>query len=53
MNLKTIVHEAEAGGYRAEAPAIPGCALPGDTFEELLITLDEAFEGCLSVDFSS
>ena len=50
MKLKVIVHEAEEGGYWAEVPAIPGCATQGDSFEELLINLYEAVEGCLSVD---
>ena len=50
MKLKVIVHEAEEGGYWAEVPAIPGCATQGDTFEELLSNLDEATEGCLSID---
>ncbi len=49
MKLKTIIHEAEEGGYWAEVPAIPGCATQGDTFEELLQNLYEAIEGCLSV----
>lgn len=50
MKLKVVVHEAEEGGYWAEAPAIPGCATQGDSFEELLGNLHEAVEGCLSVD---
>ncbi|WP_414039279.1 type II toxin-antitoxin system HicB family antitoxin [Acidithiobacillus sp. M4-SHS-6] len=50
MKLKVVVHEAEEGGYWAEAPAIPGCATQGETFEELLGNLYEAIEGCLSVD---
>ncbi|OGR00807.1 MAG: hypothetical protein A2511_10225 [Deltaproteobacteria bacterium RIFOXYD12_FULL_50_9] len=50
MKIKVIVHEAEEGGFWAEAPAIPGCATQGDTFEELLANLYEAVEGCLSVD---
>lgn len=50
MKLKVIVHEAEEGGYWAEAPAIPGCVTQGETFEELLANLYEAVEGCLSVD---
>ena len=29
MKLKVVVHEAEEGGYWAEAPSIPGCATPG------------------------
>ena len=31
MKLKAIVHEAEEGGFWAEVPAIPGCALQGET----------------------
>jgi predicted RNase H-like HicB family nuclease len=50
MKLKVIVHQAEEGGFWAEVPAIPGCATQGETFEELLESLYEAVEGCLSVD---
>ena len=50
MKLKTIIHEAEEGGYWAEVPAIPGCATQGDTIEELISNLHEAVEACLSVD---
>jgi predicted RNase H-like HicB family nuclease len=50
MKLKVVVHEAEEGGYWAEVPAIPGCATQGDSFDELLINIYEAVEGCLSVD---
>ena len=50
MKLKVIVHEAEEGGYWAEVPAIPGCATQGRTFDELLSNIQEAVEGCLSVD---
>ena len=52
MKIKVIVHEAEEGGYWAEVPAIPGCATQGESFEELLQSLYEAVEGCLSVDVS-
>ena len=50
MKIKVVVHEAEEGGYWAEVPAIPGCATQGDTYEELLKNIQEAIEGCLSVD---
>jgi len=53
MKLKVIVHNAEEGGFWAEAPSIPGCATQGETFEELLKNLYEAVEGCLSVNVSS
>ena len=50
MKLKTIIHEAEEGGYWAEVPAIPGCVTQADTFEELLANLYEAVDACLSVE---
>lgn len=50
MKLRVVVHEAGEGGYRAEVPAIPGCATQGETFEELLANLYEAVEGCLYDD---
>ncbi len=50
MKFKVIVHEAEEGGYWAEVPAIPGCATQGDSFEELIVNIYEAVEGCLSVE---
>ena len=49
MKIKVIVHEATEGGFRAEVPAIPGCATQGETFEELLKNLYEAVEGCSAV----
>ena len=52
MKIKAVIHEAEEGGYWAEVPAIPGCVTQGDTYEELLENLQEAIEGCLSVDVS-
>jgi len=50
MKIKAIVHEAEEGGFWAEVPAIPGCATEGETLDELMKNLEEAIEGCLSVD---
>lgn len=50
MKVKVVVHEAEEGGYWAEVPAIPGCATQGDTLEELMKNVQEAIEGCLSVE---
>jgi predicted RNase H-like HicB family nuclease len=52
MKIKVVVHEAEEGGYWAEVPSIPGCATQGETMEELIENLNEAVEGCLSVDLS-
>lgn len=50
MKIKTIIHEAEEGGFWAEVPSIPGCATQGETFDELLENIYEAVEACLSVD---
>ena len=50
MKLRVVIHQADEGGYWAEAPSIPGCATQGDTAEELLKNIHEAVEGCLSVD---
>lgn len=50
MKFKVVVHNAEEGGCWAEVPAMPGCLTQGDTWEELLHNIYEAFEACLSVD---
>ena len=50
MKLRILVHEAEEGGYWAEAPSIPGCATQGDSLEVLLENMREAVVGCLSVN---
>lgn len=52
MKLEVVVHEADEGGFRAEVPAIPGCATQGETFEDPLANLYEAVEGRLSVDIA-
>ena len=51
MKIKIVMHEAE-DGFWAEVPAIPGCATEGETREELLRTIREAIEGCLSVEIA-
>ena len=53
MTLQVVVHEAEEGGYWAEVPAISGCVTQGETVDELLRNIDEAVEGCLSVDLEA
>jgi len=53
MKLKVIVHSAEEGGFWAEVPAIPGCVSQGETLKELKKNIQEAVEGCLSVDLKS
>jgi predicted RNase H-like HicB family nuclease len=41
--------EAEAGGYSASIPALPGCHTQGETLEEVRANLHEAAEGWLAV----
>ena len=53
MKFKVIVHEAEEGGYWAEVPSVPGCVTQADSYDELLRNVQEAIEGCLSVDISN
>ncbi len=50
MKIKIVVHDADEGGFWAEAPAIPGCATQGDTMDELMRNLHEAIEGCRTID---
>lgn len=50
MKLQVVIREAEEGRYWAEVPSIPGCATQGDSLEELLFSLYEAVEGCLSME---
>jgi predicted RNase H-like HicB family nuclease len=50
VKLKVFIHEAEEGGLWANVPALPVCSTQGENFEELLKNIDEAVEGCLSVD---
>ena len=49
MNINIIVHEANEGGFWAEAPALPGCASQGDSLDALLANMREAIEGCMSI----
>lgn len=50
MKIKVIIHEAEEGGFWAEAPSIPGCGTQGETRAGVTANMHEAIEGCLSVD---
>ncbi|MBR0957460.1 type II toxin-antitoxin system HicB family antitoxin [Bradyrhizobium japonicum] len=45
MEIEIVVHEAEEGGYWAEAPSLPGCVTQGDNIEELFQNICEAVEG--------
>ena len=48
-DLKAYVHEAEEGGYWAEVPALPGCLTQGATLDEVVVNLNDAIQGWLSV----
>jgi predicted RNase H-like HicB family nuclease len=48
--LKAIIHDAEEGGYWAEAPALPGCVTQGESIEEVTANLREAIDGLLSAE---
>jgi predicted RNase H-like HicB family nuclease len=50
MKFRYIAHVAKEGGYWAEVPSIPGCVSQGETIEELQHNVQEAIEGCLSID---
>jgi predicted RNase H-like HicB family nuclease len=50
MNVKVVVHDAEEGGYCAEVPVLPGCALQRETMDELVANIREAIAGWLSAD---
>src|SRR6516225_9781946 len=52
VKIKVLVYEAEEGGFWAEVPAIPGCASQGESMDELLRNVQEAIEGCLSIDIA-
>jgi len=46
--FRSIVHEAEAGGFRAEAIELPGCMSQGDTEAELNANLCDAIRSVLA-----
>ncbi len=47
MRIKVVIHEAEEGGYWAEAPALPGCFSQGESWDEAVENIREAIEGWL------
>ncbi len=44
-NYKIIIEECEEGGYYAECPALPGCHVEGETYEETVKEMKEAVKG--------
>ncbi|HUV86494.1 MAG TPA: type II toxin-antitoxin system HicB family antitoxin [bacterium] len=43
MEVKVVLVPAEEGGYTVYIPALPGCISEGDTREEALENIKEAF----------
>jgi predicted RNase H-like HicB family nuclease len=48
MEYVVVIHSADAGGYWAEVPALPGCFAQGDTLEEVLKDAQDAIASHLS-----
>lgn len=46
-NFTAVFEPAEEGGYVVYAPALPGCATQGETFEEAQYMIRDAIEGYL------
>ena len=49
MKLRALIHAAEEGVYWAEVPVLRGCITEGDTWEEVILNLQEAIAGWLAV----
>jgi predicted RNase H-like HicB family nuclease len=47
MQLQIVVHEADEGGFWAEAPALPGCVSQVETLDDVMANIREAIEGWL------
>jgi len=43
-SFKIIIEECEEGGYYAECPALPGCHVEGDTYEETMEELKKVIK---------
>jgi predicted RNase H-like HicB family nuclease len=47
VKIKCLIHEAEEGGFWAEAPSLPRCVVKGKTLEETVSNLREVILCCL------
>ncbi|MBI2089324.1 MAG: type II toxin-antitoxin system HicB family antitoxin [Deltaproteobacteria bacterium] len=47
MKFSVVIEKVQEGGYVVSCPAIKGCHSQGDTVEEALKNIKEAFAGCL------
>ena len=49
MKVQIVIQPETTGGYSAFVPGFPGCSSCGDTLEETVANVREAFEGVLEV----
>jgi predicted RNase H-like HicB family nuclease len=49
MKVQVVIQPGAEGGYSAFVPGFPGCTSCGDTLEETLANIREAFEGVFEV----
>lgn len=49
MKIQVILVPEKEGGYSAFVPGFPGCTSCGNTVEETLANIREAFEGIFEV----
>jgi predicted RNase H-like HicB family nuclease len=49
MKIQVVIQPEAEGGYSAFVPGFPGCTSCGDTMEETLANIWEAFEGVFEV----
>jgi predicted RNase H-like HicB family nuclease len=50
MKIKVVLESAEEGGYTVYVPSLPDCISKGDTFDEAMKNIKEAFELYLEPD---
>jgi predicted RNase H-like HicB family nuclease len=48
-NYAVVIHDDPAGGFWAEAPALPGCYSQGEAMDELKHNIREAIAGVIEV----
>ena len=49
MKVQIVLQPEAEGGYSAFVPGFPGCTSCGDTLQETLANIREAFEGVFEV----
>jgi predicted RNase H-like HicB family nuclease len=49
MKIQVVIQPEAVGGFSAFVPGFPGCTSCGDTLEETLANIREAFEGVFEV----